>query len=128
MWRRGQRGSDEAVALRERYELFDRFAVGQRLELHVEPTRDLDERIATVLVALRHDAIGRRSPLDGDVPSPGVEVEARERAAGERREEEVLGGPVGLGVRGLSEPRGDRVFQPPGSYPGQRVITTFFSV
>jgi hypothetical protein len=57
-----------------------------------------------------------------------MEVEARERATPERREQKVFGRPVGLGVRGVAEPRGDRVFQTLGAQPGQRVITTFFSV
>jgi hypothetical protein len=57
-----------------------------------------------------------------------VELEARERAAPERGEQELLGRPVGLGVRWLSEPRRNGVFEALGSYSGQRVITTFFSV
>jgi hypothetical protein len=57
-----------------------------------------------------------------------MELEARERATAQRRKQKVLGCPVGLGVRLLAEPRGDRVFQTLGAQFGQRVITTFFSV
>jgi hypothetical protein len=57
-----------------------------------------------------------------------MELQARERAAGERGEEQVLGSPVRLRVRRLAEVGRDRVFQPLWSYSGQRVITTFFSV
>jgi hypothetical protein len=57
-----------------------------------------------------------------------MEVEARERAAGEAGEQQMLGRPVRLRVRGLAETLGDGELEPLGTYAGQRVITTFFSV
>jgi hypothetical protein len=57
-----------------------------------------------------------------------VELKARERAAGEARKQQVLGRPVGLGVGRLAETLGDGELEPFGTYAGQRVITTFFSV
>jgi hypothetical protein len=126
--RRGQRGADEAVPLREREQLFDPVGVGLRLELYVEPARDFDECIAAVLVALRHDAVGGGRSGDGDAPPLGMKLQARERAACERGEEQVLGGPVRLRVRRLAEAGRDLVLQALGGYSGQRVITTFFSV
>jgi hypothetical protein len=127
--RRGyQRRSDEAVTFGEFEQLCDGLAIGQRVELDVEPGTHLDERIAAVLVSLRHDAFRLRNPGHLDTASLGMELEARERAAGEPREEQVLSCPVGLRVRGLAEALGDRELEPLWRYPGQRVITTFFSV
>ena len=40
----------------------------------------------------------------------------------------MLGRPVRLRVRGLAETLGDGELEPLGTYAGQRVITTFFSV
>jgi hypothetical protein len=122
-----ERGADEAITLREGKKLFDPFGVGHWIQLDLEAARDLDERVAAVLVALRHDALGEGRPLHGDAPPLGMELEARERAAGERREKQMLCRPVRLGVRRLAEARRNAVLQALG-YSGQRVITTFFSV
>jgi hypothetical protein len=72
--------------------------------------------------------LGRSSSAHGNVRALGEKFEARQRAAREAREDEVLGGPAGLGTSRLPEPLGDRELQTLGDYSGQRVITTFFSV
>jgi hypothetical protein len=124
----GQRRSDEAVALGEPDELLFALGIRRGVELDVESAVDLDECIAAVVIALRHDPVCGCCALHRDASPLGVEVEARERAAREAREDEVLGRPFWLGVRRLTETLGDRELQTLGRYVGQRVITTFFSV
>jgi hypothetical protein len=124
----GQRRSDEAVSLGEAEEFFHSFGVGQRVELDVEPAMDLHERITAVVVALGHEPVCGGRALHVDAPPLGVEVEAGEGATRETREDEVLGRPVRLRARRLTEALGDRELETLGRYVGQRVITTFFSV
>jgi hypothetical protein len=128
MGRGGQRGPDEAVSLGELEELLDALAVGQRLQLDVEPSSRFDERVPAVLVSLRHYAVGLRNALHLDAPSLGVELQARERTTGEPGEHEMLGAPIRLTAGRLAEALRDGEFEPFRVYPGQRVITTFFSV
>jgi hypothetical protein len=125
---RRKRGADEAVSFGERQELVNPLRVGQWIELDVEAARDLDECVAAIFVALRHEALGGGRPPRGDGSPLGMEVQARERATGERREKQMLCRPVRLGVRRLAEAGRDRIFQSLRAYSGQRVITTFFSV
>jgi hypothetical protein len=125
---RRQRGADEAISFGERKKLLDPFRVGQWIELDFEAARHLDERVAAVFFALRDEALGGGRALRGDVPPLGMEVQARQRAAGKRREQQMLCRPVRLGMRRLAEADRDAVLQALGCYSGQRVITTFFSV
>ena len=65
-------------------------------ELHGKLGLRLDERVAVVRLALRHEraaAAGRRANVD--TLAAGVEAEALERAADERGEQQVLGRPLG---------------------------------
>jgi hypothetical protein len=98
------------------------------IELDVEGAVDVREGVATVLVALRHDSFGGRASAHRDPASLGVEVEGRERAAGEPGEDEILGSPVLFGMRRLAPVLADGVFESSRSHSGQRVMTTFFSV
>jgi hypothetical protein len=123
-----ERGADEAVPLGEFDELANTIDIGRGIELDVERAVDFRERVAPVVLSLRDDAFRGRRSCHGDVGPLGVEVEARERAAGEACEDQVLRGPVRLCVRRLTEALDDRELQSLPGYSGQRVITTFFSV
>src|SRR5918996_2553224 len=55
--RHGERGCDEAVALRLREQLGETVGWRRRLDLDLDPGPDLDETVAAVRVPLRDDAV-----------------------------------------------------------------------
>src|SRR5438034_780842 len=89
-WRSRERGADEAVALRLRQQREQIFAHERCTELDVERDVDLDDGISAVLVALRHDAMHGAARAHVDTCAPRVVAEAREHAANEPGEEQVL--------------------------------------
>ena len=91
--RRRQRRAHEAVPLGLREQLGDRLVVGLRVERDVGLERDLDEREAAVRLAPRDRPARGTARGQRDACPDAVIAEARQRAAGQPGEEEVLGRP-----------------------------------
>src|SRR5690242_1899306 len=86
----GERRADEAVSLTLRDQRAQRLGIGSGLDRHIEIGADLDEREAPVLLALGDDPVcpAARHRL---VAGPArVVAEAREDAAAEPRQDEML--------------------------------------
>ena len=92
--RRDQRVADEAAALGSREQLLEILASRRGGELDLEARLDLDEGVQTVLVALPDDAVSATRAGDLELGLLRVEVEARQRAADECDEHEVLRPPL----------------------------------
>ena len=107
-----QRRADEAVALRLREQVGDRRLVRLRLEGDVSLDRDLDEREPAVRLATRHGALRGAPERERDPCADAVEAEARQRAAGEPGEQQVLRRPRGSSAPARTPPpRSDRASQ-----------------
>jgi hypothetical protein len=87
----GQGRADEAVTLSLRDELACRLRL--RVERDVDVDLDVHECMPAVRVALRHLTARLGAPLDLDSVASSVVVEARQDAAGETGEDEMLGRP-----------------------------------
>ena len=102
---RGQRVRDEAASLGAARRLLERRGLGSGREIDLERRLDVDECVEAVLIALRHRAVGAAGALRVEAGPPRRVVHARERAAHEPGEDEVLGPPLDLAWKRASAER-----------------------
>src|SRR6188472_1747216 len=99
---RGEGVRDEAAALRPHDELAQRVRLGRRGDRHLERRFDVDERVQAVVLASPDDAVRTTDAGRVEPGTPRVVAHAREGAADEPGEDEMLRPPLGLGGKRAS--------------------------